>query len=162
MRTCKVYNKQIHYCELILVLPLMQVFLCAQNWPTQHLSRCIYPCLFPFCGQFKLCRSLDTCLPEKERLSILLCKVAEAAEHKQQVLLKLSRCSGYYQLPQKVWIIEVHFLDAVFARLVLQDPIVVDDEFSELRVKCCFIPELVQPPSEVSIPLIEMKLIAFI
>lgn len=105
---------------------------------------------------------IQSCLPEEKRLSVLLCHVAEAGEQKQQVLLKFSWCRGHDQLPQKVWIIVVHWLGAVITRPLLQDPIGVDNKLSERRVKCCFIPELVQPLHEVSVPLSEMKLIVFI
>ena len=101
-------------------------------------------------------------LPENERLSVILSHVAEAAEHEQQVLLKFSRCSGRYQLHQKVWIIVLLCLGAVLTRPLLQDPKGVYDKFNKRRVKCCFIAELVQPLHEVSVPLSEMKPIALI
>lgn len=58
--------------------------------------------------------NLDLELPEKKWLSVHFCHHAEASEHNQQVLVKLSRCSGHYHLLQEVWIIVVHFLCAVF------------------------------------------------
>lgn len=47
-------------------------------------------------------------------------------------------------------------------RLQLQDPVVVDDDFGEERVKCFVVPKLVQSLHEVNISLPELNPIAFI
>lgn len=106
--------------------------------------------------------SVCGCLPENKWLFLFFCHVPEAGEHEQQILLKFSRCSGHYHIPQKVWIIVVHRLIAVFIWLLLYDPIGVDNKFNKSWVKCCFIAKMVQLHHEVIMSLNEMQLIVLI
>lgn len=101
-------------------------------------------------------------LPEKERLPVLFCHVAETVENQNQVLLKFLWSSVHDQPPQKIWIIVFSLLGAVFTLLLFQDAIGVDDELTEARVESCFVPELAQIGQKLCVPLQEVKLIALV
>ena len=123
-----------------------------------------YPCLFTICVWYKLVNL--SFLKEKKRLSVPLDHIAEAFEQQKQVVLKFRWSNGRYECLQSLWVVVVHWDWAIsYARistLILQDPIIVDDKFWELRVKCLLVPKIIQLLHEVNIPLSEVSLIAFI
>ena len=106
--------------------------------------------------------AIQSCLPENERPLVHIGHVTEAGKQKQQVLLKFWRRCGLNQPPQKGWIIVVSCLGAAFTQSVLQDPKGVYKKLPKRRVKVFFIPNLVEPLHEVSIPLSEMKPVAIV
>lgn len=109
------------------------------------------------------CQPAAQChLPQQQRLLVLLCHVAETREEEQQLLLQLDRRHRRHVPLQKLWVIQLHVLDTVVRGPFHQDAVGVHYELGQGRMKSRFVAELNQPLHDVTVPPVQVMLVALI